>query len=248
MECLREGRAYAPSARPSAAPRAPAYAARSARRDAPRRPEARQPRQGALPARRHHQARHLGLLHGDRARDAARTSPGGRSRCSAIPTGSTARSGTSRTRPRRRPTSCASSTRARATTTRSASSATTSRRCSGSRTSRRSRSTSGAATCRRGDDAARPSTTRSRSPTTSCSISIRATARGRTSSRWRDAVRTLLDALKLESFVKTSGKRGRAHRRADRARARRTTRRRRSPSRSRARWPRCCRRSRRSSA
>ncbi len=64
-------------------------------------------------------------------------SPAGRSRSSATPTASKARSGTSRTRPTRRRGSCGWSTRGRATIRRSESSATTSRRCSGSRTSPR---------------------------------------------------------------------------------------------------------------
>ena len=99
--------------------------------------EARQPGQGPLPSRRDHQARDLGLLHGDCPADAP--APGGPS---ADPPAVSERNRRGRVVPAERPgevagRSCASSTPARGTRTRSASSATTSRRSSGSRTSRR---------------------------------------------------------------------------------------------------------------
>ena len=125
-------------------------------------------------------------------------------------TGSTARSGTSRTRPTRRPAFVRLvDVGAAPRRTRSASS------CDNARDAAVAREPRGAdappvvrATSRRTRRRARPSITRWPSRTTSCSTSIRATARGRTSIEVARAVRTLLDALKLESFVKTSGKRG----------------------------------------
>ncbi len=274
LECLRGGPACdaaspaepAPSHAPAPAQRPRPRASRP--RPRPRRAHARtpanaagprprppglklaNPRQGALSARRHHQARDLGLLHGDRALHApaprrapadAAALPERHRRGRVVPA--------ERARRRRRDFVRLVDSGPRhdhkkrivCDNARDAAVAREPRRAHDPRWSRPRR--------RRGDERAPPSTTPSAQP---------GLRRARSRSRRRPVVaprrggartvRTLLDALKLESFVKTSGKRGVHVLVPDRARpdARRGDRR--SPSRSRARWPRCSRRWRPSSA